>query len=71
MHEVLVEIQGGEAHSRTLSHIPSPGDGVCVRVAGEWVLLRVLAVIHTEQVEGEEVPPTLACVRIAETSPDE
>ena len=70
MHEVLVSIRGDEIRRRTLSHIPSPGDYVCIRVAGEWVRLRVLAVIHTEQIEGNGVPPTLACVRIAETDTD-
>jgi len=70
MHEVLVSIQGDETRRRTLSHIPSPGDCVCIRIASEWVQLRVLVVIHTEQIEGKEILPTLACVRIAETDTD-
>lgn len=71
MHKVLVLVQGGETHRRTLSHIPSPGDCVCIRIAGKWVTLRVLSVTHNEVIEGEDLFPELVCVRIAEADTDE
>ena len=70
MNEVLIQIQGEETHERILKHIPSPGDCVCIWIAGERVTLRVLSVTHHEVIDGEDVFPELVCVRIAETDTD-
>ena len=70
MHEVLVEIQGGETWPERLRHIPSPGDMLSIYAGGHPVLLRVVQVWHRAMREGEDCRPVIDCVEIAETDTD-